>query len=64
VIFHQRIRSRSPAFFDIQGIHPNIRASAGSQQDLQNIWDYLRKEKFNNFGPWEGPHSTRCVKVN
>lgn len=55
VMFHRKPRSRSPSFFDVEGIHPNIKTSAGTGVDKIKIWKYLTKEGFNLFGTWTGP---------
>jgi hypothetical protein len=41
--------------FDVDGIHPNIKASKGTPLDLHRIWLYLQKERGAVFGPWKGP---------
>ncbi|KAI9448725.1 hypothetical protein F5148DRAFT_1153368 [Russula earlei] len=58
IMFEQKLRGRNPTIFDIQGIHPNIRASKGNKLDQVRIWNYLNKEGWNTFGPWEGATQT------
>jgi hypothetical protein len=60
-MFNKPLRSRKKDLFDIDGRHSNIKMVKGSRKDLENIWNYLRKEKFRNFGDWEGPDDPRCV---
>lgn len=61
VMFQTQVRSRSKAYFDVGGIHPNIKTSPtiNSKVDLTKLWQYLNKDHFVKIGPWEGPDSTR-----
>jgi hypothetical protein len=60
-MFHVPLRGRKKDMFDIEGRHPNIKVVKGFYKDFENIWNYLNKEKFNNFGDWLGPDDPRCV---
>ncbi|EGN98653.1 hypothetical protein SERLA73DRAFT_73264 [Serpula lacrymans var. lacrymans S7.3] len=57
VKFDVPIRSRNPAFFDVDGIHPNVKTLA-SAKSVCNAWTYLQKEEgADHFGPWQGPEA-------
>ncbi|EGO20879.1 hypothetical protein SERLADRAFT_441268 [Serpula lacrymans var. lacrymans S7.9] len=57
VKFDVPIRSRNPAFFDVDGIHPNVKMLA-SAKSVRDAWTYLQKEEgADHFGPWQGPEA-------
>ncbi|KAI0278674.1 hypothetical protein BC826DRAFT_882638, partial [Russula brevipes] len=61
IMFHQKLRTRDKHYFDVGGIHPNIKVSKGNSLDQVKIWKYLNKDHYHKFGPWEGPNSTQDV---
>jgi hypothetical protein len=62
-MFAAKVRSRSPTYFDIDGVHPNIRASKGNKLDRRRIWNYLSKEEWAKLGPWQGDGSEVYVNT-
>ena len=61
VAFHEVFRKRGGDAFDVAGIHPNIQTSKNTPLDQLKMWNYLHKEGYNSWGPWEGPSSSKEV---
>jgi hypothetical protein len=60
VHFKTPFAARTPARFDIiledgTVLHPNVRLSRCTKDDLMRIWGYIIKTGNPILGPWTGP---------
>ncbi len=51
--FSRPFRGRGAGALDVEGIHPKVRVCGNTTLDLNRMWQYLHKEGYKVFGPWD-----------